>query len=111
MPYNQVIDWPGNVRELKNEIERVIALFPDNPLIFPDMLSSSVRNGCLGLSSGLDPEGETLPDAVRRLELTMIEKTLKHFSGNRTRSAAVLGITRQGLLKKMKRHALAETVF
>ena len=105
-----VYNWPGNVRELKNEIERVMALFPDDQLIFPDMFSSSVRNGRLDLSSGLDPEAETLPAAVRRLELMMIEKTLKRFSGNRTRSAAVLGITRQGLLKKMKRHALAETV-
>ncbi|MBN2183867.1 MAG: sigma-54-dependent Fis family transcriptional regulator [Candidatus Krumholzibacteriota bacterium] len=104
-------DWPGNVRELKNEIERVMALYPDIPVIFPDMFSSAIRNDRFDLRGGLDPEGETLPEAVRRLELKMIEKTLKHFSGNRTRSAAVLGITRQGLLKKMKRYELAETVF
>ncbi len=103
--------WPGNVRELKNEVERVLALYPDIPMIFPEMLSGSIRNARNDIHNGLDLEGETLPEAVNRLELKMIKNTLRHFSGNRTRSAAVLGITRQGLLKKMKRHALTEKEF
>lgn len=100
-------NWPGNVRELKNEIERAIALFPDNPLLLSEMFSSSVRNYNIDLSQGSDFEDQTLPAAVNRLELKMIEKTLKRFSGNRTRSAEMLGITRQGLLKKMKRLSLS----
>jgi DNA-binding NtrC family response regulator len=38
------------------------------------------------------------------LEKAMIADALRRFAGNRTRAAGELGITRQGLLKKLKRY-------
>lgn len=97
-------DWPGNVRELKHEIERVLALYPGSKHIHPEMLSPRIgRRDTAGLYSGR----ETMHLAVRRLETDMIEEALKRFHNNRTRAAAHLGITRQGLLKKLKRYGIA----
>jgi DNA-binding NtrC family response regulator len=48
-----------------------------------------------------------MPDAVQRLEKTMIAEALRRFAGNRTRASEELGITRQGLLKKLKRYGTA----
>jgi DNA-binding NtrC family response regulator len=99
--------WPGNVRELRNEMERLRALHGGERMIAPEMLSPHIEdmNGeAMGVS---EAEGDGLPGAVRALERRMITSALEHFSGNRTRAAAALGITRQGLLKKLKRYALS----
>jgi DNA-binding NtrC family response regulator len=95
--------WPGNVRELKNEMERVFALHPGARHIGSEMLSSHI----VANETAWCPDGrETLHQAVRRLETGMIEKALERSGGNRTRAARDLGITRQGLLKKLKRYCI-----
>lgn len=96
-------DWPGNVRELKHEMERVLALYPGTAFIRAEMLSPRIRGGSTLVPS---PGRETMQLAVRRLETGMIEQALDRFDNNRTRAAAHLGITRQGLLKKMKRYGI-----
>ena len=99
--------WPGNVRELRNEMERALVLHPDILVIRPAMLSPHIRETA-GRGGGRSPAGDgTLPAAVERLERGMIARALALFQGNRTRSAAALGITRQGLLKKLKRFGMA----
>ena len=95
--------WPGNVRELRNEIERAIALYPEARRIEASMLSPHVASGELELP---EEELNKLPEAVRRLECRMIGEALETFRGNRTRTARHLGITRQGLLKKLKRYGI-----
>ncbi|HSG27144.1 MAG TPA: sigma 54-interacting transcriptional regulator, partial [Candidatus Krumholzibacterium sp.] len=101
-------DWPGNVRELKNEMERVIALYPYVEMVEPRMLSSTLRdNWARRGDSPVRSDRDTLPEAVRKLEQRMITRALERFDSNRTRSAEFLGITRQGLLKKLKRYRLA----
>jgi transcriptional regulator with PAS, ATPase and Fis domain len=95
--------WPGNVRELRNEIERVVTMNPDSRRITASMLDiPEKRKGILPVTgSGL--EAGTMPEAVLILERKMILRALEGFGGNRTRTAKALGITRQGLLKKLKR--------
>jgi DNA-binding NtrC family response regulator len=97
-------DWPGNVRELKNEVERLIALYRAERIIGPQMLSPHVAEetseGICDRSSGAG----TMPAAVQELECRMIRSALDRFGGNRTKASEALGITRQGLLKKLKRY-------
>ncbi len=101
-------DWPGNVRELKNEMERVIALYPGAEMVEPRMLSSTLRdNWARRGDAPVRTDRDTLPEAVQKLEQRMITRALERFDSNRTRSAEFLGITRQGLLKKLKRYRLA----
>jgi len=84
-------------------MERVIALYPGTKRIRAGMLSPRIRERD---PAGPCPGRETIQRAVRRLETGMIEEALDRFNNNRTRAAAHLGITRQGLLKKLKRYGI-----
>ncbi len=98
--------WPGNVRELRNEVERIITLNRGVKRIRLEMLSPRIREASRSGGGGVGDAGDTLPAAVERLERRMITDALGRYDGNRTRTAAELGITRQGLLKKIKRHGI-----
>ena len=94
--------WPGNVRELENEIGRILALYGDADRLERWMLSDSL------FAAGNEPlpaslSGLTLQEAQRDLEQRMIRHVLGRYGGNRSRSARALGLSRQGLLKKLKR--------
>jgi DNA-binding NtrC family response regulator len=48
----------------------------------------------------------SIPDQVKSLEMKLIKKALAESNGNRVKAADALGITRQGLHKKMKRYLI-----
>lgn len=100
-------NWPGNVRELKHEMERIIALNRGKRIIAGTMLSPYIVESLYDKNARRDETGSSLPAAIERLERRMIGAALERFQGNRTRTALALGITRQGLLKKIKRYGLA----
>ena len=94
-------DWPGNVRELENEVQRlVIQVDPDN-FVTPDLLSPRVRQmeGVLAQAGAVKG---TLKDMVEQVEKYFILETLREHGNNKTSAAKVLGITREGLHKKLK---------
>ncbi|GEM_PF-2438867 len=95
--------WPGNVRELKNEMEFVAAMNGDNQTVEACMLSQCISEGRHVDREFSTTRIHTLPAAVEKLERHMICDALERYGGNRTRTASALGITRQGLLKKLKR--------
>lgn len=102
--------WPGNVRQLRKEVERLVALTEDSALIFPDKCSrelshfyETVQNAEAGEETSL-----CIPDHVKKLEKELIEKAMKKASGNKSQAAGLLGITRQGLLKKIKRYGVCK---
>ena len=47
--------------------------------------------------------GETLRANLDRIEAWLIRRTLEQHGGRRTQTAKRLGVTREGLYKKMKR--------
>jgi transcriptional regulator with GAF, ATPase, and Fis domain len=101
--------WPGNVRQLQREVERMVVLTPTGDRIMPDACSQDlVKSAEEASSSGLPPSLQiSLPVQVQQLEIRLIKKALKETGGNRTRTAELLGITRQGLHKKMNRFQLS----
>jgi transcriptional regulator with PAS, ATPase and Fis domain len=48
----------------------------------------------------------TLKEAVEDLEIKMVEKALEEASGNRSQAAKQLGLSRQGLINKIRRYGL-----
>ena len=92
--------WPGNVRELENEVERVVvmsgALVTE---IGQDMLSPHIRMHPL-LAPQQHSPGLLLPQALERLERTMILDELVAQGWNKTRAAKALGISRRNLIRK-----------
>jgi transcriptional regulator with GAF, ATPase, and Fis domain len=94
--------WPGNVRELENEILRTLMLTPTGGLITPKMLSPKIIEILEPIAQGARPD-ETLREALDRVEAWMIRRALTNNGGRKARTARKLGLTREGLYKKIKR--------
>ncbi len=100
-------DWPGNVRELENEIKRA-AILVDSDVIEESDLSDNVR-GIEGTLQRAPAEESTrfLRGTVEEIEIRKIKEVLEKCGGNKQRASEILGISRQGLLSKMKRYGLS----
>jgi len=102
--------WPGNARQLENEIKRMVASVRGKS-ITENHLDGSIRNPTALVQSvqtsqklvGESPSSQSLPIAVEALERRMIEDALRESRGNKQKAAQVLGLSRQGLIKKLKR--------
>ena len=92
--------WPGNVRELEATLERAVhALEPGGTVT-----TRSLGDGFGALRARLvreRPEG--LRGQTRRLEADLIHEAIERAGGNKTVAARALGLTRQGLWKKLRR--------
>lgn len=91
-------DWPGNVRELENEIMRLAALAPVE--ITPSDLNLTTLHAKTQVG---DITKGSLKEQVNALERQLIEEALSHTSNNHSQAAKILGVSRFGLLKKLKR--------
>jgi transcriptional regulator with PAS, ATPase and Fis domain len=94
--------WPGNVRELENEIQRSLALAEPGEIITPALLSDRV-SGTLEPAGACVSDGEPLSSSLDRVEAWLIRRALERNGGRRAQTARELGITREGLYKKMQR--------
>ena len=95
-------DWPGNVRELENEMLRILMLTPSGSLITPKALSRKLVEILEPIAQGSGPD-ETLRQAVERVEAWLIRRALANNGGRKASTARRLGLTREGLYKKLKR--------
>ncbi|MCA9671121.1 MAG: sigma 54-interacting transcriptional regulator, partial [Myxococcales bacterium] len=92
--------WPGNVRELENEIMRAAALGGD--VVSIEDLSPHIGGGApLELA---DPDDLSLKPRVTHLERDLIQRALRRTENNQSQAARLLGLSRYGLLKKLKRY-------
>jgi transcriptional regulator with GAF, ATPase, and Fis domain len=90
--------WPGNVRQLENEIRRAIVLADER--IDVGELSEEVARGGPGAAR---EAGFGLKARVDALEIELVKDALSRTKGNQTRAAEMLGISRFGLQKMMRR--------
>ena len=96
------LDYPGNVRELRNRVERAIAMAGMDGAVTADHLDGAAAR------SFPRPEGGTLRALVDQVETQAIQEAMGRLGGNRTRVARELGLSRQGLRKKMVRLGLED---
>lgn len=100
-------DWPGNARELRNALERAVILAGQG-LIRPEHLPhfSQGRQEPASSEQSSSVDSFTLPvgTTVAQAERTLIELTLRHAGGNRTRASAILGISIKTLFNKLKEY-------
>ena len=93
--------WPGNIRELENEVERLMALGREKPELTMDLLSRRITQG--SRASG-DPRH--LASRLDQQEAKTILDALEKEGGNKTRAAKRLGVSRETLRVKMRKHQL-----
>jgi Nif-specific regulatory protein len=99
-------EWPGNVRQLQNEIKRLVACARKRVITEEDLGE--------GVPEARDHErqllartgGASMKGAVEELERQMIADMLRSTGNNQQRAAKALGLSRQGLINKMKRYKL-----
>ncbi len=100
-------DWPGNVRELDNEARRIAALHGAPREIRTSHLSPHVvAPRATGLLDDRIPWDAPLAEAVRRLEIRLLLHALVRTNWNKTHTARRLGLSRQGLIKKIRRYGI-----
>jgi DNA-binding NtrC family response regulator len=92
-------DWSGNVRELKNILERTL-LLQKGPAFRPSELLGERPAACQPASSTRLDGQEDL--TLENIETRHINYVLEKFSGNHTRAADALGISRSTLKRKLK---------
>jgi transcriptional regulator with GAF, ATPase, and Fis domain len=90
--------WPGNVRQLENEVRRALVLADDS--IQLEHLSREIAQAARPSRAAdeLDLRGR-----VDALEAELVRAALRRTDGNQTRAAELLGLSRFGLQKMMKR--------
>jgi transcriptional regulator with PAS, ATPase and Fis domain len=94
--------WPGNVRELENEIQRALALAKPGDRLASEDFSLHTPAPLVSEAATVEA-GETLSESMQRLEALVLRRALKVHRGRRAATARSLGITREGLYKKLKR--------
>lgn len=96
-------DWPGNVRELRNALERAVILAGQGEIRPAHLPRFAVVPGQTPqLDSELPSLTLTVGSTVAQAERALIEATMRHTEGNRTRAAAILGISIKTLFNKLK---------
>lgn len=116
-------EWPGNIRELEHTVQQMVAM-NSGPWITPADLPSTVVNRSLerefvanhfnGGGQVASPEAEAGSFAIGRngiMPLAEVEKraivqAIEYTKGDRTVAAAMLGIGRTTLYRKLKEYGL-----
>lgn len=93
-------EWPGNIRELRNAVERAVILC-DHDLILSEHLPPDM--------AGRGPERQVFKTSYG-LPMDLVEKeyilgSLQRNSGNKARTAEVLGVSEKTLYNKLNRYA------
>jgi two-component system, NtrC family, response regulator AtoC len=104
----QTHSWPGNVRELRNVVERAFILHASADEIRPEHLPQELKRAqpprkSDKLAPGVSDQGLVLEDVEKRLIVEAMERA----SGNQSKAARLLGVSRDTLRYRLKKHGLA----
>lgn len=116
--------WRGNIRELRNLVEKVCldAIFTvseGGETVIATTLTEEIIKQRLGTTSYLESQSPMSPSSpapdfmpgdrmelyLERIEQDLLRSALAINNNNQTRAAQQLGISRSGLIKKLKRIA------
>ena len=98
-------NWPGNVRELQNEVQRLVIQLEPGAFATPELLSQRIRQ-VEGLVVRAGTTKGTLKDMMDAVEKFFIIEALRDHGNNKTNAAKTLGITREGLHKKLRQYGI-----
>ena len=101
-------NWPGNVRELINVLERLFALSDDVHIRAKDLpeefyYRDMEQKKLVPMIQSLPAKQEAMKVVREEEERGLIERVLKEAKGNKSKAAALLGISRATLYNKLSR--------
>jgi DNA-binding NtrC family response regulator len=97
--------WPGNIRELRNLCERLSILLAGRTIEPENLPLEFIRASDTPKATGF-----TLPETglqLDALEANLIHQALNRTQGNRSKSARLLGLSRDTLIYRMQKHGVA----
>jgi DNA-binding NtrC family response regulator len=94
--------WPGNVRELQNEVQRCLVMAGGGQLVLEEHLSPKINPGGAIYSR----TSHRLAEARADFEKRFLREALVRCRYHRARTAAEVGLSRQGLFKLLKKHGI-----
>jgi transcriptional regulator with GAF, ATPase, and Fis domain len=97
LPKLMSYSWPGNVRQLRTAVERAVSFARGNVLRADDFLLEAPESRTLFVDLNLE---HIIESAIRQ--------ALLQTNGNKTRAAQLLGIARDTLIKRMKKHGIGD---
>ncbi len=97
----QEYPWPGNIRQLKNEVERAVALSCTDQIVLDDLSEELRRFFSPAQLSNINNEQRLKANEIETIRTILIET-----DGNRSDTARRLGISREGLRKKLRRYGI-----
>ena len=97
--------WPGNIRQLRNEVMRLAACSRHDS-ITEDDLWEGLPAPTHEQPAAKPAKAQSLKKAVADLEQRLISEALQGTRNNQQQAARQLGLSRQGLINKMKRYSL-----
>jgi len=89
--------FPGNVRELQYVIERTVIMSENDVIGEADLIFSSLENQ-------LQDEDNTADFRLSTVERNAIQKVIEKHSGNITKAAKELGLTRTALYRRLSKY-------
>ncbi len=98
--------WPGNVRELENEVQRLVIQLDGDGFVEPEHLSGRIRQ-VENILDKVHPTKGSLKSMMTQVEKWILLEALREHDNNKSQTARTLGITREGLHKKLKNYNLA----
>lgn len=97
--------WYGNIRELQHTIEKAVIL-SDGNLLKAENLQLTEVSGQDAPTTHEESKEDTPLQTLDEMEKNLVKKAIEQCDGNLSQAAAQLGITRQTLYNKMKRHGI-----
>lgn len=95
------LPWPGNVRELDNALERAVLLGDGEAIGAADLVA--VDAPARGRRIELPERGLDLHATLAAIEAHHLARALERTGGNKQQAAGLLGLTRTGLVQKLRR--------
>lgn len=99
----QGLEWPGNVRQLKHLIERTVLISGKSKLEPGDFLNT-LEMEATGARRGSLPDPGTMK--MDELEREMILRCMTHYSGNVSKVASALGMSRPALYRRLGKYGV-----
>jgi transcriptional regulator with AAA-type ATPase domain len=100
-------DYPGNLAELETIARQLVYMAPVGRPVDVSLLPERVRNGPLAATSRVDTASDLeLDRLVSGTEQVAIREALRRTNGNKSQSARLLGLSRNGLAIKMERYGI-----